>query len=238
MYISSLAPRAMASYSCISFNVPMTINSSGFAPAFPPINNSFESVQLLNNITDRNGVSQLAGAVNLTADVSIATQYCAPNGNNGSIVQFLTHSIGFDHSYWDFGGENSSYNCVKAATEAGYATLSYDRLGTGNSTKADPYTILQRDPEVDILTQLTSMLHNGQLSQYAANASIPVPDTTLHIGHSFGSVVTAIFAGSNPSLTSGIILTGLSTNGTWQPESSISLNPPSPRRTILSVLGT
>lgn len=66
-------------------------------------------------------------------------------------MQVLTHGLGFDKDYWNFGGKNSSYNYIMAATDAGYSTLSYDRIGTGRSSVVDPYTNAQGPIELAVL---------------------------------------------------------------------------------------
>ena len=49
---------------------------------------------------------------------------------------------GFDR-YWDIEIDPEDYSYVGSALRHGYSILTYDRLGTGNSTKADAYEVLQ-----------------------------------------------------------------------------------------------
>lgn len=194
---------------------------------FPHFKNRYDSVQFLNDITARNassGPPAFGTAVSISVDVTVAAQYCTPNGGKtNGVVQVLTHGIGFDHSYWDFGGPDSEYNYIKAATEAGYATLSYDRIGTGKSTKTDPYSTQQVGVEVEVLSILTTHLRNGTLSSFA-KSGIPKPTKVAHIGHSFGSVISEVLAGAEPSLTDGIVLTAFSTSTAYGGEFAISSN--------------
>lgn len=111
----------------------------------------------------------------------------------------------------------------KAATEAGYSTLSYDRIGTGKSTKTDPYTTQQLGVEAYVLATLTTLLREGKLSKLA-KAHIPIPSKVAHVGHSFGSAVTNALIASVPSLSDGAVLTGLSTTITYTIEFAISGN--------------
>ncbi|QRV83965.1 alpha/beta hydrolase family protein [Ceratobasidium sp. AG-Ba] len=46
------------------------------------------------------------------------------------------YCINFDHSYWEF-GYSKEYNFIEAATKAGYAVFTHDRLGVGQSDKPD-----------------------------------------------------------------------------------------------------
>jgi pimeloyl-ACP methyl ester carboxylesterase len=124
-------------------------------------------------------------------------------------VQLLTHGLGFDRSYWDLDGDE--YNYISAATGAGYSTFSYDRLGNGASTIADPYTTVQTVVELAILTELTTLLRAGTIS-----SSIPIPKKVVHVGHSYGSLLSNGMAAKYPDLSDGIVLTGYSLNTTWQ----------------------
>jgi len=93
---------------------------------------------------------------------------------------------------------------------AGYSTLSYDRLGTGLSTKADPYTEIQAPLELTILIELTAMLRSGKI------AGCDIPLKVVHVGHSYGSILTNGLTAAEPALTDGIVLTGYSNNLTFQ----------------------
>ncbi|KAK1065035.1 hypothetical protein LTR74_008311, partial [Friedmanniomyces endolithicus] len=46
----------------------------------------------------------------------------------------------------------------------------------------------------------------------------------FHVGHSYGSILSHALVATNPSLSDGIVLTGYSTNATWQGEFLISTN--------------
>ena len=177
MYISrvsiALLPHcilAAASYSCINFDVPMSFEAPSPPPNFPRFENHYETVHFLNDLTARNALSgpPLYGSpVNISVDVTVAAQFCFPPSHTSGTVQVLTNDIGFDHHYWDFGGPNSEYNYILAATSAGYSTLSYDHISTGISTKTDPYTSQQLLIEAQVLHTLTTLLHDGELSKLA-----------------------------------------------------------------------
>lgn len=207
----------VAAFECSTFSTSITITAPSYEPAFPPFQNHYESVAFLNAITANNASSApspFAKVVNVTETFDISAEYCEPSGHHprGEDVQVLTHGIGFDKSYWNFGGAASEYNYVRAATEAGYATLSYDRIGNGLSTIANPYTIQQAPIELAVLTALTTKLRNGTL-----DACVPKPSgLVLHVGHSYGSLLTNVLAASAPSLTDGIALTGYSLNSSFQ----------------------
>jgi len=89
--------------------------------------------------------------------------------------------------------------------------LSYSRLGTGDSEKANDYLEIQAPIELELLTQLTTLLRAGKL-----HPEIPAPKKVVHVGHSYGSLLTNALAASAPTLTDGVILTGFTLNTTWQ----------------------
>ena len=94
-------------------------------------------------------------------------------------VQVLTHGIGFDKTleavcfplqkvylclirYWDISYNNFDYSYIDVATDTyQYYTLSYDRLGIGNSSHGDPLNEIQASLEVAALAELKIMLRNG-----------------------------------------------------------------------------
>ena len=113
-------------------------------------------------------------------------------------------------SYWDLTLSTGNYSYVQAALAAGYSTFAYDRLGTGASTKADPYNIIQSPIELAVLAELTQRLRSGSIDRCSTY------EKYVHVGHSFGSFLTNSLAAIAPQLTDGIILTGYSNNFSFQ----------------------
>jgi pimeloyl-ACP methyl ester carboxylesterase len=99
-----------------------------------------------------------------------------------------------------------------AARTAGYATLSYDRLGVGQSDHPDPYLDVQTQTQLVILEKPTQLARNGDLS-----SSIPKPQKLVYVGHSCGSLLTNALVAAQPDLSDGLILTGFTHNTTWLP---------------------
>jgi pimeloyl-ACP methyl ester carboxylesterase len=106
-----------------------------------------------------------------------------------------------------------------AATSAGYATLAYDRLGVGKSDHPDPYLDIQTQTQVAILTQLTQLVRSGRLSPH-----LPIPKKVVHVGHSYGSLITNGIVATQPNLSDGLVLTGFSYNDTWIPLFELALS--------------
>lgn len=155
-----------AAYNCIDFFVPINVTAPSYGLAFPPFKDRYQAVQSLLGATGRDAASApspLTGTTNITQTFQISTKYCTPSqySNRSSTVQLLSPGLCFDKHYWDFGGPSSDYNYILAATDAGYSTLSYDRIGTGLSTSVYPYTIAQAPMEVAVLAALTEKLRLG-----------------------------------------------------------------------------
>ncbi|KAG8745167.1 hypothetical protein FRC10_008620 [Ceratobasidium sp. 414] len=131
------------------------------------------------------------------ATYNIFTQLCVPNGwKDGGVVHVGTHGINFDHSYWEF-GYSKEYNYIEAATKAGYAVFTHDRLGVGQSDKPDGLSEVQAATEVEVLHQLIQNLRStGKYSK------------VVGIGHSFGSIQLTGIANKYPGDLEAVILTG------------------------------
>jgi pimeloyl-ACP methyl ester carboxylesterase len=111
-----------------------------------------------------------------------------------------------DFRYWDWPIDPSNYSYVDVATDTfGYTTFSIDRLCAGNSTLADPYAICQAQAETAIIDALTTLIRRGTLPGLGSR---PI----VHVGHSFGSVLTYLLASQFPNNTDGIVLTGYSSD--------------------------
>ncbi|KAI9743947.1 MAG: hypothetical protein M1818_002681 [Claussenomyces sp. TS43310] len=163
-----------------------------------------------------NYTEQLLTGYNTTSGTyNISATYCKPSNatsNSSATVQFLTHGIGFDKSYWDLPYNDYSYSYVNVAVDQyGYSTLAIDRLGTGMSSHADPISVVQAASELSAIYQITTMLRLGAIP--ALNGTRP--SKIVHVGHSFGSALSYSLSAMYPNATDGLILTGFSTNGTF-----------------------
>lgn len=118
-------------------------------------------------------------------------------------------------SYWDVPTNNYNYSYVRQATDVHkYSAFFYDRLGAGLSSHPDPINVTQVWLEAEILASLTNISRAGEL---------PGTNNTkfgkiVHVGHSFGSVLSNLLTTLYPNISDGIVLTGFSLNDTWQPE--------------------
>ena len=149
----------------------------------------------------------------ISGTYSIRAQLCVPTQatSKRSILQIATHGGHYDSRYWDseYKPENHSY--VYASLAAGYSILTYDRLGNGQSDIPDAYRGVQTALELEILLQLTRKARDGSLAP-ATDDHVYIPDKIVHVGHSFGSVLTTAFLATYPDDTDGGIITGFALN--------------------------
>ncbi|KAF7551174.1 hypothetical protein G7Z17_g5191 [Cylindrodendrum hubeiense] len=144
------------------------------------------------------------GTKEISGDYNLAATYCEPDHGPGRELQIMTHGVGFDRRYWDFPHNNYNYSYVeKAVDEHGYSTLTWDRLGIGASSKGHPIDEIQVYLEIAALCELTKQATSGKIAGSYTNF-----DRVIHIGHSFGSVMTYALADMYPGMTDAIILTG------------------------------
>ncbi|ESZ94963.1 hypothetical protein SBOR_4646 [Sclerotinia borealis F-4128] len=215
----SLFVAAATAKTCINATVPVTISArqAVFNIEIPTTNVSTPDFFL--NVTQqgRNFTDiALSGYQTTAGTYNISTMYCKPDGDNSTnpTIQVLTHGIGFDKTYWDLPYNNYNYSYIDVAVRKySYHTLSFDRLGTGNSTHGNPLNEIQSYIQVAATAALTTMLRNGTFPSAPGKAYKRV----VHIGHSFGSAQTYALANLHPNLTDGIVLTGFSMNSSFVP---------------------
>ena len=168
-----------------------------------------------------NATSRILRNITVSDTFDISVQLCRPpNGIKKQNLLIATHGAGFDKRYWDPAINPSEYSFVDAALAEGYSILTYDRLGTGSSDKPDAYTIVQAPLQVEILKGITEMARSGELGAVSAgtmvsNASTSTSnesdasfDKIIHVGHSFGSILTSRLLATYGNLSDAAVLTG------------------------------
>ena len=138
----------------------------------------------------RNGCRRSVGRLE-----QIAGRLCVPSG--ARIVQLLVHGYSWGRYYWDFPYEPERYSYVRAANAAGFATLAIDRLGVGDSSRPASDRI-DVDSNVSVVHQVVQALRRGDLG--------PAFDKVVLVGHSFGTIVSWIAAGTHQDVD-GIVAT-------------------------------
>ncbi|ODQ49830.1 hypothetical protein SAICODRAFT_10364 [Saitoella complicata NRRL Y-17804] len=201
---------------CYNLTIPVTISASNTNLSLPlPVNQSqvidfaTASASIANNITN-----YVEGNYTLDATYNISARLCLPtyaansnsSTNRNDTVQFLIHGIGFDKSYWDLPCINGvNYSYTEAALAGGYATFGIDRLGVGLSNPS-----LRDDATIDPKNEIQTPAHI---------------ESVIHVGHSYGSILSNGLVAKHPNASDGLILQGYSANGSWVPQTIAGLLP-------------
>jgi len=116
--------------------------------------------------------------------------------------------------------ENFGYSYINYAVDkCGYSTLAIDRFGIGLSSTADPLNIIQAPATMSAIYEVTKRLRAGELPDVQKKF-----EKIVHVGHSFGSILTYELVAMHPDISDGIILTGYSQNGSYVPAISAGMN--------------
>ncbi|KAJ8067352.1 hypothetical protein OCU04_004705 [Sclerotinia nivalis] len=197
---------------CTNITIPISINARNGNFNIPPLSDAISVTKFAQDFL-RNGqnysASTLSGFTTVTGQYNIAATVCVPSksSNNSGTWQFLTHGVGYDRTYWDLPFNNHNYSYVDVAVDQyGYSTLAIDRLGIGESSKADPTSIIQVPAELSAIVEVTKLLRAGTLS----GVTISKPNKLVHVGHSFGSTLSYELVSAHPEITDGLILQGFS----------------------------
>jgi pimeloyl-ACP methyl ester carboxylesterase len=211
--------------SCKQLDIPVFATSGSAIYDVPRVNSNIEAgawAIYSDTWSTPAGVQRIIRNTTTSGSFNIHAQLCIPkySGTKKDILQIASHGLHYDSRYWDpeLNRENQSY--VEAALKAGYSILTYDRLGDGQSDHPDAYSVVQAPLQLEILRQLTLMARNGTLYSFAGKAKpadatfneLTKPSKVVHIGHSFGSVLTSAFIARFPDLTDGAIITGFFLN--------------------------
>jgi pimeloyl-ACP methyl ester carboxylesterase len=151
----------------------------------------------------------IAGENDVSGTYGIYSQLCFPASGktNATTVQFLTHGVGCDRSYWNI---VEGYSYVDYAAEQGYITFFYDRLGSGASDHPDPIQEVQPQLQVVIAHKLTQLLRNGGIAGVFF-------DHVVGVGHSFGSFISLGITTQYPDDFDAAVLTGFSSSTSGMP---------------------
>jgi len=122
---------------------------------------------------------------------------CVPDG--AATVQVLIPGGSYTSSYWDLPADRGLFSFRAAMNEAGYATLTVDRLGTGRSSK--PLSVLLTTfTDAAVMHQVVGRLRSGALGHRFAKVIIG--------GHSLGASISVIEA-ANYQDVDGVLLAAL-----------------------------
>lgn len=234
VFVSLITSTAARKCQDLNLTIPLTANNTVFSLPFVPTNN-IEVTDFILNLTEvgRDIASELtAGTCQISGTYQVGVTLCTPSSSSSlsgpntttNTLQILSHGIGFTRSYWDY---SPAYSYVDAALARGYATLAYDRLGSGVSRSSsrngggdlDPINELQAPLEVALLSALTKLARTGGLSQQQQQTGNNITfDRVLHVGHSLGSISVYGAVNADPvGFSDGIALTGFTGTGDYVP---------------------
>ncbi|KAI5798853.1 Alpha/Beta hydrolase protein [Geopyxis carbonaria] len=200
---------------CKSLTIPVTVTSerSSFSRPDKVLTNRDAANYVFETERRDAVIPKATGTKNVTETYQISAKFCTPakGGPKADIVQVLTHGIGFDKYYWDFPVDSAKYSYVDAAVDAGYSVFFYDRLANGLSTRPLDAISVQAPAELAILHALTKKLRSHKLTLPGAVK----PAKLVHVGHSFGSMLSASLAAKYPADSDGLVLTGFAHNVTY-----------------------
>ncbi|XDG09422.1 hypothetical protein ABKA04_009037 [Annulohypoxylon sp. FPYF3050] len=198
---------------CQNITIPISISAQNAKFTLQAPANDIEVTNFLLNLAQpgmnftqsvQNSNDSIAS---VTGNYSIGATYCEPSTGPGAALEILTHGIAFDRSYWDFSYASYNYSYTNAALARNYSVFFYDRLGLGGSSRGDPVNEIQTNLELAALYALTTKLRNGSIS------GIPTYRKVVHVGHSYGSILSyALVQGHPTGLSDGIVLTGFGQN--------------------------
>ena len=153
---------AIPNYSCKIYLATTPISTQNVHLSITPPANQSAMTAFITSYTSQTSKYFMTSDTNLNGgphsiDVNdryqIYTQLCTPSTfENGTDVEFVVHGcvthgglknkqntnktlsrVGFDHTYWNFGGNGSENNYVESVIAAGRSVLIYDALGRFNS---------------------------------------------------------------------------------------------------------
>ena len=204
--------------SCRQFYVPVEASASGAEYALPSVKDDLSTTAwAIAADCWSSPIRHVVKNITISGTYNIHVQLCVPNGpDTRNVLQIATHGGHYDKRYWDSEYKPEEHSWVYSALAEGYSVLTYDRLGTGKSDIPDAYTGIQTGLELDILRGLTTKAREGTLISSSTSAELKSwpeapsnpPAKIVHVGHSFGSVMTTAFLATYPNETDGGIVTG------------------------------
>ncbi|KZS91792.1 hypothetical protein SISNIDRAFT_456374 [Sistotremastrum niveocremeum HHB9708] len=208
-YLSFLLPLAsvVSAQTCTSLTIPVSINTQvPHLTVAEPVNQAALTGFFTSFATP--SVDFTSAIINGTHQVKqtykIAGKLCTPkNVKSNGILEFATHGIAFDHSYWEVGGANSKYNFAESAVASGHSIFYYDRLGNGASSKPDGIQEVQSGVQIEITHELVQYIRQGKLGHKFGKI--------IGVGHSFGSILSGAITAKYPKDFDDVVLTGFAT---------------------------
>ena len=171
---------------CVSGIIDVPVIATTIDVLYTGPANNYELTEFITGFIRRSSnliANSLGDTKPINSTFEIYSKLCVPvdaDEKTFTSVQFLTHGGTLDNTYWDFALE---YSYVDAAAAKGYATFSYDRLGSGQSVHPDPLQVVQVPLQVSLAHELITKLKAGSIGGMAFSK-------VVGIGHSLGAALT------------------------------------------------
>jgi pimeloyl-ACP methyl ester carboxylesterase len=131
---------------------------------------------------------------------------CSRGSVQHKTFQIALHGSTYSHLYWDWPYQPETYSYMRRATAAGYAVLSIDRIGIGQSDHP-PAAEVTIGANAHVVHQIVQALRGGNLI-VPSFGRIQAERVAL-VGHSLGSVISIQEAATYGDVD-GVVLTGVS----------------------------
>ncbi len=121
-----------------------------------------------------------------------------------STLQVLVHGWTYNHTYWDpYGAAKQGRSYARFMAKKGYVVLALDLLGTGESSEPNG-EMLNFTENVGSLIQILTQIRSQQHLQNHSIQHIAL------VGHSGGTILSVLTAGTIPNIADFLIATGWS----------------------------
>ena len=131
---------------------------------------------------------------------------CSRGSIHKKTIQIALSGSTYSHLYWDWPYQPQTYSYMRRATAAGYAVLSIDRIGIGQSDHP-PAAEVTIGSNAYVVHQIVQALRSGDLV-VPSFGRIRAERVSL-VGHSLGSLI-AIEEAATYDDVDGVVLTGVS----------------------------
>ncbi|KAL7941933.1 alpha/beta-hydrolase [Trichoderma barbatum] len=217
--IAACGSALASSSNCVELLIPVTAHANNTKFNTVKVDSNIDAVEftLSRDRWDALTIAEISeGNIAVGGDFQISGHFCVPSNprNDENTLLIASHGVGFTKGVWDPTYRPDEFSFVNAALAQGYAVLAYDRLGAGLSSLPDAYNDLQVPLQGEVLRALTELALNGTIvtasKKTGGSRSITkyTAQKVVHVGHSYGSIITNWFLARYGSLSAGAILTG------------------------------
>lgn len=159
------------------------------------------------------GKAPVASAEDQPKSWLIAYTYCQPfRWKDGHQVDVLTHGATYTGDYWDWKQDPATYSYVGKTLDSGRATLDYDRIGNGGSSRPVNPAEISMATDAFVLHQLIVTMHkigfrqiNSISHSLGSGVALVESTTDYHDGIKADRLVLTgyLHRPSNPAVTAG-----------------------------------